>query len=170
MRRAAFRQRTSILTSARIRIRSELRGLGIEMDEQYWVWPTQSGYTDQRGIDWVSFLQPLSEFVQDNPDLGNCLRWLMACWLTGCGGEFLPVLPVTAHNRIRAVRKFLLALFAKHRYFEAITPRQAAGGAARTLLQRGGSLHSKGADPSAHVALGTRTISTARVLAHGIFS
>jgi hypothetical protein len=49
----------------------------------------------------------------------------MACWLTGCGGEFLPVLPVTAHNRIRAVRKFLLALLEKHRYLEVITPGQA---------------------------------------------
>jgi hypothetical protein len=108
MKRAAVQQRTSALVPARTRIRSELSGFGIEMEQQYWAWPTHSGYTDQHGIDWVAFLQPLAEFVKNNPDLGNCLRWLTACWLTGCGGEFLPVLPVTAHNRIRAVRKFLL--------------------------------------------------------------
>lgn len=63
--------------------------------------------------------------MHSNPELGETFRWLSACWLTGCGGEFQPVLPSSAHNRLVMVRKLLGVVLAKYERLETITPRQA---------------------------------------------
>jgi hypothetical protein len=115
-------QRTSTLSSAQQGVKAGLREMGIGIDDRLWVWPAQFG--EGVRIDWASFIAPFSS-IEDHLLLGETLRWLMACWLTGCGGQFVPVAPATAKQRIQIVRKFLLALVAKDGSLDATTPRQA---------------------------------------------
>ena len=122
---AASLRRISAFSPEQTRVKASLATLKVEFNDRCWIWHEQPSFTACRKIDWESFLAPLSEYVNANQGLGETLRWLTACWLTGCGGEFVPVAASTVHNRIRMVRQLLRALLARHECLETVTPRQA---------------------------------------------
>ncbi len=125
MRQAALHQRPSVLSLEQARVRAGMIKLGIDMDEACWVWPVQATYTARRRLDWATFLRPLAGALRVNPQLASTLQWLAACWLTGCGGEFLPVHPSTVHNRLLSVRRVLRVVLESECLLETVTPRQA---------------------------------------------
>lgn len=52
------------------------------------------------------------------------MRWLCACWLSGCGGEFQPITFITTRCRLRTTRRILAQLLAPDRSLETVTPRR----------------------------------------------
>lgn len=143
MQQAALQQRASGLSLEQARVRAGMITLGIDMDAPCWVWPAQATYTARRRLDWAVFLRPLEGAIRVNPQLGSALQWLAACWLTGCGGEFLPVHPSTAHNRILNVRRLLRAMLDDAEYLETVTPRQAQHAFRKLYFDESGQSTSK---------------------------
>lgn len=125
MEQALAPKREIEVSPQQIRVKAALSKLGIELEDKCWVWPEPLAFPGRRKINWATFLAPLSEYLRANPTLPDSFRWLTACWLTGCGGEFKPMAPNSVHNRTRVVRRFLCALLAKHECLEVVTPRQA---------------------------------------------
>jgi len=122
---AATPQRLARDPSARARIRAALLRLGIKLEEPCWAWSTSYATAEHcRRFNWETFLRPLSVCLSSDPQLPNALRWLAACWVTGCGDEFLPISFATCCTRLRMMRPLLTDLIPRYGPLETITPRQ----------------------------------------------
>jgi len=123
MPRSAAATSVPVLSSAQMRVRESMAQFGIEIAADIWVWPHTSQSTHKQ-IDWATYVQPLSKAMEADAQLGWTLRWLCACWLTGCGGEFASWRHSTTYNRLCMVHRALSLLLSEHSPLEVITPRE----------------------------------------------
>ena len=140
MRAAAITRALPRLNVDQRRVMGALRPFGIALNADTWVWPALPGAVHNREFRWSTFLKPFARARMSQDEAGAVLRWLAACWLTGCGGECKPTRPRRVVNQLRDVRRLLCILLReKHSSLETITPRQAQRALEALYLDQNGA-------------------------------
>jgi len=127
MTNVALEAKVVPICDGQARVAMWMEGVGIDVRSAVWLYPTSVtqpyAAIAERRIDWTKFLIPLSGSLEANPDLGDTLRWLAACWLSGCGGEFHPVTWITTRIRLCTTRRMLAVLLVRGASLETLTPK-----------------------------------------------
>lgn len=123
MARASANRSASLPADSRARVAAWMRAQGVEIDAPIWQFPLGKADYRPNRIVWARFLRGFPDESASTDLAGEVLRWVGACWLSGCGGECRRTRFGEARDRLRLVRRILQRLLPEHHTLETITPR-----------------------------------------------